>query len=70
MLNNFLGEILSWLFVILVFLLTGVKSAKPKYQKVSVIIPAFNEEDTVARVVNNQDKISPRKLFNNFNYIF
>ena len=52
MLNNFLGEILSWLFVILVFLLTGVKSAKPKYQKVSVIIPAFNEEDTVARVVN------------------
>ncbi len=51
MLNNFLGEILSWLFVILVFLLTGVKSAKPKYQKVSVIIPAFNEEETVAGVV-------------------
>lgn len=51
MLNNFLGEILSWLFVILLFLLTGVKSAKPKYQKVSVIIPAFNEEETVARVV-------------------
>jgi glycosyltransferase involved in cell wall biosynthesis len=52
LLNNFLGEILSWLFVILAFLLTGVKSAKPKYQKVSVIIPAFNEEETVARVVN------------------
>lgn len=51
MLNNFLGEILSWLFVILAFLLASVKSVKPKYQKVSVIIPAFNEEETVARVV-------------------
>ena len=51
MLNNFLGEILSWLFVILAFLLASVKTVKPKYQKVSVIIPAFNEEDTVARVV-------------------
>ena len=51
MLINFLGEILSWLLVILLFLFASVKSAKYKYQKVSVIIPAFNEEDTVARVV-------------------
>lgn len=42
---------MSWLFVILAFLLASVKTGKPKYQKVSVIIPAFNEEDTVARVV-------------------
>ena len=42
---------LSWLFVILAFLLASVNSSKPKYQKVSVIIPAFNEENTVARVV-------------------
>ena len=43
---------LSWLFVILTFLLASIKTAKPKYQKVSVIIPAFNEEDTVAKVVD------------------
>ncbi len=43
---------MSWLFVILAFLLAGVKSSKPKYQKVSVIIPAYNEENTVGRVVD------------------
>ena len=42
---------LSWLFVILAFLLASVKTSKPKYQKVSVIIPAYNEENTVANVV-------------------
>lgn len=42
---------LSWLFVILAFLLASVKTSKPKYQKVSVIIPAYNEENTVAKVV-------------------
>ena len=43
---------MSWLFVILAFLLAGVKKSKPKYQKVSVIIPAYNEENTVAIVVD------------------
>ncbi|MBQ9025805.1 MAG: glycosyltransferase [Methanobrevibacter sp.] len=42
---------MSWLFVILAFLLASIKTTKPKYQKVSVIIPAYNEENTVARVV-------------------
>lgn len=42
---------MSWLFVILAFLLASVKTSKPKYQKVSVIIPAYNEENTVAKVV-------------------
>ena len=42
---------MSWLFVILAFLLASLKTSKPKYQKVSVIIPAFNEENTVAKVV-------------------
>ena len=42
---------MSWLFVILAFLLASVKTSKPKYQKVSVIIPAYNEENTVANVV-------------------
>ena len=42
---------MSWLFVILAFLLASIKTSKPKYQKVSVIIPAFNEENTVAKVV-------------------
>ena len=43
---------MSWLFVILAFLLASVKKSKPKYQKVSVIIPAYNEENTVAIVVD------------------
>ena len=48
-----------WFFVILAFLLAGIKSEKPKkYQKVSVIIPAFNEEDTVATVVEVVKKVS------------
>ena len=47
-----------WFFVILAFLLASIKSDKPKYQKVSVIIPAFNEEDTVATVVEVVKKVS------------
>ena len=43
---------MSWLFVILAFLIASVKKSKPKYQKVSVIIPAYNEENTVAIVVD------------------
>jgi len=43
---------LYWVFVIIAFLLASIKTEKPKkYQKVSVIIPAYNEEDTVAKVV-------------------
>lgn len=43
---------MSWLVVLLVFLLTAFKTEKPKkYMKVSVIIPAFNEEETVANVI-------------------
>ena len=51
-------KLLSWLFVILAFLLASVKTSKPKYQKVSVIIPAFNEEETVARVVKVVKNVS------------
>lgn len=48
-----------WFLVILAFLLAGVKAGKPKkYQKVSVIIPAYNEEDTVAKVVEVVKKAS------------
>ncbi len=48
-----------WFFVILAFLLASIKTQKPKkYQKVSVIIPAYNEEDTVAKVVEVIKKVS------------
>ena len=49
---------MSWLFVILTFLLASIKTSKPKYQKVSVIIPAYNEENTVASVVKVIQKVS------------
>lgn len=45
--------------MIIAFLLAGIKTQKPKkYQKVSVIIPAYNEEDTVATVVGVVKKVS------------
>lgn len=48
-----------WFLVILAFLLASIKTEKPKkYQKVSVIIPAYNEEDTVAKVVNVVKNVS------------
>lgn len=48
-----------WFFVLIAFLLAGIKTEKPKkYQKVSVIIPAYNEEETVAQVVEVVKKVS------------
>ena len=48
-----------WFFVLIAFLLAGIKTQKPKkYQKVSVIIPAYNEEDTVSKVVEVVKKVS------------
>lgn len=48
-----------WFIVIIAFLLAGIKTGKHKrYQKVSVIIPAYNEEDTVAKVVEVVKKAS------------
>ena len=48
-----------WFLVIVVFLLAGIKTEKPKkYQKVSVIIPAYNEEETVAKVIEVVKKVS------------
>lgn len=49
---------MSWLVVLLVFLLAAFKTEKPKkYMKVSVIIPAFNEEETVANVIKVVKKV-------------
>ncbi len=49
---------MSWLITILVFLLASIRTAKPKKQSVSVIIPAYNEEPTVAQVVSKALKLS------------
>ena len=50
---------MSWFFVLIAFLLAGIKAEKPKkYMKVSVIIPAYNEEDTVAKVVEVVKSVS------------
>ena len=54
--KNKRGEKLSWLVVLLVFLLASIKSTKTP--SVSVIIPAFNEEATVAQVVSVARKLS------------
>ena len=52
-------NLVYWFFVILTFLLASIKTEKPKkYQKVSVIIPAYNEEETVAKVVEVVKKVS------------
>ena len=52
-------NLVYWFLVILTFLLAGIKTGKPKkYQKISVIIPAYNEEDTVAKVVEVVKKVS------------
>ena len=46
-------------FVIFAFFTCRYKTEKPKkYQKVSVIIPAYNEEETVAKVVGVVKKVS------------
>ena len=48
-----------WFLVIISFLLAGIKTQKPKkYQKVSVIIPAYNEEETVAQVIKVVKSVS------------
>ncbi|MDO5860127.1 glycosyltransferase [Methanobrevibacter sp.] len=47
-----------WFFVIIAFLLASIKTSKPKYQKVSVVIPAYNEEETVAKVIDVVKKVS------------
>ena len=45
--------------MLLVFLLATFKTEKPKkYMKVSVIIPAFNEEETVANVIRVIEKVN------------
>ena len=48
---------MSWLIVILVFLLASIKSSANPKKSVSIVIPAFNEEATVAQVVSVARKL-------------
>lgn len=52
------GEKVSWLLVILVFLLASIKTTKVSDKSVSIVIPAYNEEATVAKVVSVARKLS------------
>lgn len=52
------GEKVSWLLVILVFLLASIKTTKGSDKSVSIVIPAYNEEATVAKVVSVARKLS------------
>ncbi|MBQ6138122.1 MAG: glycosyltransferase [Methanobrevibacter sp.] len=49
---------MSWLAVILVFLLASIKTTTNSNKSVSVVIPAYNEEATVAEVVSVARKLS------------
>ncbi|MGL6298965.1 MAG: glycosyltransferase family 2 protein, partial [Methanobacteriaceae archaeon] len=52
---------MSWLFVILMILLSSIKKGKgkgKKYYTVSIVIPAYNEAETVASVINIANSIS------------
>ena len=49
---------MSWLIVILVFLLASIKTTKGSDKSVSIVIPAYNEEATVAKVVSVARKLS------------
>ena len=49
---------MSWLAVILVFLLASIKTTKNSNKSVSIVIPAYNEEATVAKVVSVARKLS------------
>lgn len=49
---------MSWLVVILVFLLASIKTTKGSDKSVSIVIPAYNEEVTVAKVVSVARKLS------------
>ena len=48
---------MSWLIVILVFLLASIKTTKDSNKSVSIVIPAYNEEATVAQVVSVARKL-------------
>ena len=49
---------MSWLVVILVFLLASIKTTKGSDKSVSIVITAYNEEATVAKVVSVARKLS------------
>ena len=49
---------MSWLIVILVFLLASIKSTNGFNKSVSIVIPAYNEEATVAQVVSVARKLA------------
>lgn len=49
---------MSWLLAILVFLLASIKTTKVSDKSVSIVIPAYNEEATVAKVVSVARKLS------------
>src|SRR5574344_471618 len=48
---------MSWFIVLIAFLLASIKTTNNKNPSVSVVIPAYNEEKTVAKIVTVIKKI-------------
>ena len=53
---------MAWFLVLLTFLLAAIKSSDKVYQKVAVILPAFNEAENVDAVIDVIKKVKSKNI--------